>query len=73
MKRNSEHDGDNIPWKERAKIRHEINTYYSKYAGKSVIWHRSIGLDGCYYVYIVENHEFDDYMMIARIPDTEVH
>ena len=60
-----------IPWQEQEKIRHEVNTFYQKYKRKSRIWHRSVGLDDRYYIYIVENFGFDDYQMIARIPDWE--
>ncbi|MBO6205586.1 MAG: hypothetical protein J6O73_01485 [Lachnospiraceae bacterium] len=60
-----------IPRPEQEKIRHEINTFYFKYKSKSRIWHRSVGLDDKYYIYIVDNFGFDDYQMIARIPDWE--
>ena len=71
MAKGKDHIGK-VSWKEKEKIRHEINTYYSKYSDKLIIWHRSIGLDNCYYIYIVENYGFDQYRMIARIPDMEV-
>lgn len=60
-----------IPWKEWAKIRHEINTNYQKYKGKAKIWHRSVGLDDNYYLYFINNFGFDDYQLISRILDTE--
>ncbi len=60
-------NGDFIPPKEREKVRHEVNNlYYSKYYGLLYIAHRSLGLDSGYYIYLIENHGFDDYRFLAR-------
>ena len=59
--------GADIPVKEREKIRHEVNDiYFPKYEGLSYIAHRSIGLDYRYYIYLLENHGFDDYDFLMR-------
>ena len=60
-----------IPWKEKEKIRHEINNVYARYDGLSVIAHRSVGLDNHYYIYYVENHGFDDYNIFMRVEDID--
>lgn len=62
---------NNVPWKEKEKIRHEINTLYSKYDGLRVIAHRSLGLDGRYYVYYIANYGFDNYNIIARVENPD--
>ena len=60
-----------LPWKEREKIRHEINTCYSKYWGLPIIAHRSLGIDDRYYIYYVENHGFDEYCIFLRVDDMD--
>ena len=60
-----------IPWKEREKIRHEINTFYKLYEGMPVIVHRSVGVDNKYYLYYVYNHGFDDYEFFDRWEDID--
>ena len=69
MKRDSEYVGSNIPWKEREKIRHEINTYYQRYQGLHVIAHPSVGLDNKYYIYYAENYGYDDFNIYLRVPN----
>ena len=59
--------GASIPFGEREKIRHEVNDlYFSKYDGLYYIAHRSVGLDHGYYIYLIENHGFDDYVFLMR-------
>lgn len=58
-----------IPWQEEEKIRHEINTNYSRYEGLKIIAHPSVGLDNEYYIYYAENYGFDDYLIFARVPN----
>ncbi len=59
--------GTAIPVKEREKIRHEVNNlYFPKYEGLFYIAHRSVGLDCGYYIYLLENHGFDDYVFLMR-------
>lgn len=65
------YDEANLPWEEKEKIRHEINTYYSKYSGLSIIAHKSLGIDNHYYIYYVENHGFDDFRIFYRLDDLE--
>ena len=60
-----------IPKPEQEKIRHEINTYFKKYNGLKIIAHRSVGIDDCYYVYYVENHGFDDYVFLWKLPNSD--
>ena len=63
------YSGAGIPWREEEKIRHEVNTFYSKYINKPMIWHRSVGMDKKYYIYVIENYSFDNYRFVARIID----
>ena len=62
-----------ISWQEKEKIRHEINTYYKKYQDLPLIAHRSVGLDGNYYIYYVENHGFDDINIFYRLEDLDIY
>lgn len=62
---------EELPWREKEKIRHEINTFYAKYRGLPIIVHRSIGLDGKYYLYYVENWGFDNFNIFMRLPDLD--
>ena len=62
---------DGVPWLEWEKIRHEINSNYSKYKGLRIIAHSSVGIDDNYYIYYVENHGFDDYSLIIRVPNLD--
>ena len=55
-------------WREKEKIRSEINTNYAKYRDKEIAMHLSYGLDDCAYVYFFENRGFDDFSFIARRP-----
>ena len=61
----------NLPWREIEKIRHEVNTLYSKYRGRALIIHKSIGLDNRYYDYYIENHGFDNIRIIAKVPNDD--
>lgn len=54
-----------IGWMEQEKIRHEINTNYSKYHGYYCI-HDSYGLNGQAYHYYFENKGFDNINIYAR-------
>ena len=64
--------GASIPIGEKEKIRHEVNSlYYSKYDGLSYIAHRSIGLDDGYYIYLIENRGFDDYVFLQRFDNLD--
>ena len=67
MKENGICRENDIPWQEKEKIRHEVNTLYHKYRRMEVIIHRSVGCDNEYYVYYIENLGFDDYVFIARL------
>ena len=59
--------GEAIPVGEREKIRHEVNNlFFAKYEGLFYIAHRSVGVDDGYYIYLLENHGFDDYVFLAR-------
>ena len=60
-----------LPWQEIEKIRHEVNTLYSKYKDKALIIHKSIGLDDCYYNYYIENYGYDDIRIVARISNND--
>lgn len=60
-----------IPWQEKEKIRHEINSYYSRYRNVQMIMHSSIGLDDRYYIYYVKNMGYDDYIFLARVPNLD--
>lgn len=53
-------------WREKEKIRSEINTNYSKYEGKRLAVHLSYGLDGKSYKYYFENRGFDDINIFIR-------
>ena len=56
-----------IPNKEREKIRHEVNSlYYPKYNGLLYIAHQSVGLDNNYYIYLIKNLGFDNYIFLER-------
>lgn len=66
MRENGICRGSDIPWQEKEKIRHEVNTLYHKYRRMGVIIHRSVGFDNEYYVYYIENLGFDRYEFIAR-------
>ena len=39
---------------------------HPKYDGLLYIAHRSVGLDNGYYIYLLENHGFDDYLFLMR-------
>lgn len=52
-----------LPPAEYAKIRSEINTYYTKYEGKKYAVHLSYGIDNKPYRYYFINYGFDDYMI----------
>lgn len=56
-----------ISWKEKEKIRSEINTNYSKYEGKELCIHASYGLDDKAYFYFFENHGFDEINIYKRV------
>ncbi len=58
-------------WREREKIRSEINTNYTKYKKERYCVHISYGLDGYSYEYYFVNRGFDDYFFYARIPSEE--
>ncbi len=60
-----------ISWKEKEKIRHEIDTLYNKYDGLPLIAHRSIGFDGNYYIYYVENLGYDELNIFMRVEDLD--
>lgn len=51
---------------EYAKIVSEINTNYFVYAGKTFAMHKSVGLDGFYYIYYFENHGYNHYYFIDK-------
>ena len=54
---------------EYAKIVSEINSvYFSTYAGHSDAIHFSVGTDNCYYAYYFENHGFDNYKFVGKVP-----
>ncbi len=53
-------------FREKEKIRSEINTNYGKYAGKMLAVHISYGFDGEAYKYYFENHGFDDINIFIR-------
>ena len=60
-------NGIEIPMNEREKIRHEVNSlFFSRYENLKYIAHRSVGFDGEYYIYLIENLGFDDYCFLAR-------
>ena len=60
-----------LDWREREKIRSEINTNYTKYKKERYCVHISYGLDGYSYEYYFVNRGFDDYFFYARIPSEE--
>lgn len=65
-------EGKDIPGGEQEKIRHEVNNlYYPKYDGLFYIAHRSIGLDDGYYIYLIENHGFDNYVFLKRFDNLD--
>lgn len=68
---NNYNDYLDISWKEKEKIRHEININYKKYSGLRIIAHLSVGFDNKYYIYYVENNGFDEYIFIAKVPDLD--
>ena len=51
---------------EYAKIISEINTDYSIYKNKRIAAHLSYGIDDKAYVYIFENHGFNNYVFLSR-------
>ena len=51
---------------EYAKVCHEVNTLYSKYAGKRIIMHRTRDLDDNWCIYFIENLGYDDYIFIDK-------
>lgn len=52
---------------EYKKIVSEINTlYYAKYQNKRLFFHCSYGIDNIAYVYVVENHGFNNYRFVGR-------
>ncbi len=53
-------------WREKEKIRAEINTNYSKYRNKLIAVHLSYGIDDRPYKYYFENHGFDDINIFIR-------
>lgn len=53
-------------YREKEKIRSEINTNYGKYAGKKLAVHISYGLDGRAYKYYFENYGFDEINIFIR-------
>ena len=59
-------DIEEIPWAEKEKIRHEVNTFYSKYESYTIISHPSVGLDNRFYIYFILNMGFDDYAFLGR-------
>lgn len=59
----------NIDWREREKIRHEINTNYDKYRNQLFCVHPSFGLDYNSYNYYFENHGFDNINIYDRQPN----
>ena len=52
---------------EYAKICGEINTNYSKYAGRRIAVHISYGIDNIPYGYYFENHGYNNYNIYMRI------
>ena len=54
-------------WREKEKIRSEINTNYSKYRDIRLGVHISYGIDDKAYKYYFENHGFDDINIYARL------
>ena len=61
----------NIPWNEKEKIRHEVDTNYGKYEGLPFIAHRSLGLDNRYYIYFIENRGYDDINIFMVMEDAD--
>ncbi len=61
-----EYEEADFDWREKEKIRSEINTNYSKYRGKPIGIHLSYGLDDKSYKYYFENHGFDDINIFIR-------
>lgn len=57
----------NIDWREKEKIRSEINTNYAKYMDLEICAHPSFGLDGLPYIYYFENRGFDNINIFNRI------
>lgn len=55
-----------IDWREKEKIRSEINTNYDKYVGKPYAIHYSYGIDDKPYIYYFENRGFDDINIYKR-------
>ena len=55
-------------WREKEKIRSEINTYYGKYQGREICMHYSYGIDDGAYIYYFENRGFDDINIFVRRP-----
>ena len=60
-----------LDWKEKEKIRSEINTSYRRYNGVSIGVHVSYGLDDKAYEYYFENHGFDDINIFMRMEHGE--
>ena len=52
--------------KERAKIEHEINTYYGKYENEELCVHYSYSFDNKCYKYFFENHGFNSYNIYSK-------
>ena len=61
-----EYEEADFDWREKEKIRAEINTNYSKYRNKPIAVHRSYGIDDRSYMYYFENHGFDDINIFIR-------
>lgn len=54
---------------EIAKVCHEINTNYTKYADRQFIMHRTRDLDGIWCIYYVENRGYGDYNIVEKYYD----
>lgn len=52
--------------KEYAKIISEINSNYEVYKNHKYAMHYSVGTDNRYYLYVFENHGFNDYNIVEK-------
>lgn len=67
MGRYFEFEEADFDWREKEKIRSEINTNYSRYKDIKMGVHISHGIDDKTYKYYFENHGFDDINIYARL------
>lgn len=54
---------------EIAKVCHEINSNYMKFADKKLIMHRTRDFEGIWCIYYVENRGYGDYNIIEKYYD----